>query len=395
MKGPAHAGFFTNVQEAQEVGPCTTFSNAESALEVAMPRNPKTDKPDMGEDQLSASSGKPGARSPRTASAVKVNKGKAAGKGAGKAPATAKNSAPKKTAKAAAEPASTTPGKQGTTKIKNPIPLSEKELEALALAELHGLSPKMAKFVDLYLATYNATQSYRDAGYSAKSDAVAAAGASRLLKKVKSHPYYAARQAEMFKRTADVQNAVIGVIHAAAFADAREISELRRACCHYCHGIDHRYQHTPREMEDRLAEYEAALADAKNNNKTLPPFDELGGLGYDKRLPPHPDCPECAGEGYQYLYFHDSRSYSPAALALYEGVEKTKDGLKVHAGSQKAYRELLGKIFDLHVEPAVVVQAGPSTEELDERIARAHEKTERQRAEMQERLRMIEEGKLG
>ena len=32
VKGPAHAGFFTNVQGAQEVGPGTTFSNEESAL---------------------------------------------------------------------------------------------------------------------------------------------------------------------------------------------------------------------------------------------------------------------------------------------------------------------------------------------------------------------------
>lgn len=359
-----------------------------------MPRTPKTDNPDKVADQLSASGGKARTKPPRTASAVKVNKDQAAKKGPRKPPSKARVSAKPPAAKAVAEAAASSPAKPGTTKIKNPIQLSEKELEALALAELHGLSPKMAKFVDLYLATYNATQSYRDAGYSAKTENAAAAGASRLLKKVKTHPYYAARQAEMFKRTADVQNSIIGVIHAAAFADAREISELRRACCHYCHGIGHKYQHTPREMEERLAEYEAALLEASASNKVLPPFDELGGLGYDKRLPPHPDCPECSGEGHQYLYFHDSRSYSPAALALYEGVEKTKDGLKVIAGSQKGYRELLGKIFDLHVEPAVVVQAGPSTEELDERIARAHEKTERQRAEMQERLRMIEEGKL-
>lgn len=356
------------------------------------PTKPAGSKDDA--DQLSASTGKRGPKSTRTTASVKVNKASAPPKAPGKAPSKAKNSAPKKAAKSAAEPGSDTPTKQGTTKIKNPIPLTEKELEALALAELHGLSPKMAKFVDLYLATYNATQSYREAGYSAKTDNAAAAGASRLLKKVKGHPYYAARQAEMFKRTADVQNATIGVIHAAAFADAREISELRRACCHYCHGIGHRYQHTPREMEDRRAEYDAALAEAEANNKTLPPFDELGGVGYDKRKEPHPDCPECAGEGYQYTYFHDSRSYSPAALALFEGVEETKDGIKVRAGSQKAYRELVAKIFDLKVEPAIVVHTGPSTEVLDAAIERAHAKTEAGRQEMAERLRMIEQGLL-
>jgi len=360
-----------------------------------MPRPPKSAGTGDNADQLSASVGKQGGKATRTTAPVKVNSKAATPKAPRKPPAKAKNSAAKRAAKPAAEPASANADKQGTTKIKNPIELSEKQLEALALAELHGLSPKMAKFVDLYLATYNATQSYRDAGYAGKTENAAAAGASRLLKKVKGHPYYAARQAEMFKRTADVQNATIGVIHAAAFADAREISELRRACCHYCHGIGHRYQHTPREMEDRRAEYDAALAEAQMNNKTLPPFDELGGVGYDKRKEPHPDCPECAGEGFQYTYFHDSRTYSPAALALFEGVEETKDGIKVRAGSQKAYRELVAKIFDLKVEPAIVVNTGPSTEELDSAIERAHAKTEQQRLEMAERLRMIQEGQLG
>jgi hypothetical protein len=273
--------------------------------------------------------------------------------------------------------------------------LTDAQLEALALAELHGLSPKMAKFVDLYLASYNPTQSYRDAGYSAKTENVAAAGASRLLRKVKTHPYYAARQAEMFKRTADVQNHTIGVIHAAAFADPREISELRRACCRYCYGVGNRYQHTPREMEHRLDEYAAETIAAAAENKVLPPFDELGGLGYDKRLQPNPECPECAGEGYQYTYFHDSRTYSPAALALYGAVEETKDGIKVRVGDQKGYRELVAKIFDLHVEPAIVVNTGPSAEELDDAVQRAHEKTESQRLAMQERLRRIEQGELG
>lgn len=359
-----------------------------------MPRIPKTDGEAKGADQLSASRGKPGAKSPRPAAAVKVDTAKGGKKAPGKAPAKARKSATPGADKASANAAAGAPGQHGTTVIKNPVQLSEKQLEALALAELHGLSPKMALFVDLYLASYNATWAYREAGYTAKSDYVAASGASRLLKKVKCHPYYAARQAEMFKRTADVQNHTIGVIHAAAFADARELSELRRACCRYCHGIGHRYQHTPREMEDRRAEYDAAALDATKEGKTLPPFDELGGLGYDKREPPHPECPECAGEGYQYTFYHDSRNYSPAALALYEGVEETKDGIKVRAGSQKGYRELVAKIFDLHVEPAVVVQQGPSTEELDARIAAAQEKTEQARVAMQERRRMIEQGQL-
>lgn len=360
-----------------------------------MPRKSKSDLSSTYGDQLSAPLGTSPSKPGRTSRVVKVNKETGATKATGKTPAKARNSAAPGAEKPAGKSPAGTPGKQGTTAIKNPIVLTETQLEALALAALHGLSPKMAKFVDLYLASYNPTQSYRDAGYSAKTENVAASGASRLLRKVKTHPYYAARQAEMFKRTADVQNHTIGVIHAAANADPREISELRRACCRYCYGVGNRYQHTPREMEHRMDEYAAELLAAAAENKVLPPFDELGGLGYDKRLQPNPECPECAGEGFQYTYFHDSRTYSPAALALYGAVEETKDGIKVRIGDQKGYRELVAKIFDLHVEPAVVVNTGPSADELDAAILRAHENTERQKLAMQDRLRRIEQGELG
>jgi len=361
-----------------------------------MPRKRNDDLPAGYADNLSAPKGKAATKPDRSPRVAKVSKPKAAEKDTGKAPAKARNSAAPAAAKPAATADSPAAEKQGTTVVKNPIELNEKQLEALALAQLHGLNPKMAKFVDLYLVSYNQVQSYRDAGYTAKNDNVAAVGASKLLKKVKYHPYYAARQAEIFKRTADVQNATIGVIHAAAFADPREISELRRACCRYCYGIDNRYQHTPREMERRRDEYDAKFAEAEADNKghLFPPFDELGGLGYDKRKAPQQDCPECAGEGIQYTHFHDSRGYSPAAVALYGGVEETKDGLKIRTGDQKAYRELVAKIFDLHVEPAVVVNNGPDSAELDAAIMRAHEKTEAARLEMQERRRRIEEGNL-
>ncbi|QSL90505.1 terminase small subunit [Pseudomonas atacamensis] len=278
---------------------------------------------------------------------------------------------------------------EGNTLLTNPVELSEKELQALEVAALHGLDPRQAKFCDLYLVSYNATQAYRDAGYRCKNDNAAAAGASRLLKKVKDHPYMRARQAEMFKRVADVQNQIIAVCHAASFADPRELVEYVRRCCRYCYGVGFKYQFRPSEMQRRRDEYDEALHEATEAGEELEPFDELGGLGFDSKLPPNMDCPECSGEGVGKALFKDTGNLSPAALALYEGVKEGKDGTEIRVASQKGYRELLAKIFDLQVEPVVTITPGATKEQLEEVLAKAEAKTNAQRAEMLERERFL------
>lgn len=253
------------------------------------------------------------------------------------------------------------------------------------LAALHGLDSRQARFVDLWLVSYNASQSYRDAGYKCKNDNVAAAGASKLLKKVKHHPYTKARQVELFARTADVQNQILAVVHAASFADPRELVEYVRRCCRYCYGKGHKYQLRPSEMEEREAQYKAAQTEAKQAGQEIGPFDELGGVGYDGKRKPHPDCPECDGEGYGHAHFKDTGDLSPAALALYEGVKEGKDGTEIKIASQKGYRELTAKLFNMSVEPAVEVTVGISEDKLEEILARAQQNTEANRAAMEER----------
>lgn len=252
----------------------------------------------------------------------------------------------------------------------------------MEMAAFQGLDARQAKFVDLWLVTYNARQSYRDAGFACKNDNAASAGASRLLSKVKHHPYMQARQVELFTRTADIQNQLIGTYHAASFADPRELVEYVRRCCRYCYGIGHKFQLRPSEMQRRRDQYEADKAAAESEKKTIGEFDELGGLGYDGKKPPHPDCPECDGEGEGRALFKDTSDLSPAALALYEGVKEGKDGTEMKVASQKGYRDTLAKMFNLNVEPAVVVNAGISEEALEEILAKAEANTERNREAM-------------
>lgn len=62
------------------------------------------------------------------------------------------------------------------------------------------LTLKQQRFVDEYIISGNATQAYRKAGYSAKSDNVAWSEASKLLRNPKV-------KAELDKRNAEIQSA--------------------------------------------------------------------------------------------------------------------------------------------------------------------------------------------
>ena len=327
---------------------------------------------------------------------VKVAGGRVVKTPASKAPQ--KPSAARKN-KAATKPAASVPtaekpprkrGKAtGTTAVEKTVKLNTKELEALQAGHLHGLDERQAKFIDLWLVTQNGTQSYLDAGFTCKSDAVAAAAASRLLRKVKEHPYTLAKRAELFAKTEEITNRVIERVYGAALADPRELVEYVYKCCRRCHGKDFRYQMTPSQMEERKQRHDQAVAEAKHARRKAPVFDELGGLGFDATRDPHPECPECNGRGEGQLVLKDTRYLSPGALALYGGVKETKDGLEVKIADQRPYLELLGRIFNMNIEPAPPIVAAVSKEQLDEVYKRGLEQTQAQREAMAGRAAQI------
>jgi phage terminase small subunit len=124
-------------------------------------------------------------------------------------------------------------------------------------------------------------------------------------------------------------------------ADVNEVVQHRRTCCRYCHGTDGGYQRT---RQERQRDYNAwkmspeALVDE---------FDELGGVGYDPTLAPHPDCSECFGEGVSNVHIADTRDLSPAAAALFAGVKQTKDGVEVKLHSKEKALELMARHFGM------------------------------------------------
>lgn len=130
-------------------------------------------------------------------------------------------------------------------------------------------------------------------------------------------------------------NEVLRHVLAVATVDPNEIMEVRRGCCRHCHGTEHRYQYVDeRELKRARASFDDSL-------ESLVEDFEHGGLGYDGRKQPHPDCPQCSGEGSAYAHVKDTRFLSPAARSLFAGVKQTKDGIEVKLNSQDKSRELL------------------------------------------------------
>lgn len=125
-----------------------------------------------------------------------------------------------------------------------------------------------------------------------------------------------------------------------ANVDINEIVEYRRVNCRYCWGVDHEYQWTPAEFRAAERKY-ARLSDAVKQRE-LPP-DEIGGTDYDVTRTPCPECPECRGEGIGRMIFKDSRTLSPAARRLYEGMQIGKDGQKALHVDRAKLHEMIGR----------------------------------------------------
>ncbi|MBA3843508.1 MAG: hypothetical protein H0X39_13015, partial [Actinobacteria bacterium] len=142
-----------------------------------------------------------------------------------------------------------------------------------------------------------------------------------------------------------------------ATADQRELIEYRRTACRYCHGRSYDYQRTRGELAKDRRAWESQQTRASKDN-----FDEAGGDGFNATRDPHPECPECFGEGVERVYVHDTRRLSASALCLYAGVKVTKDGIEVKMHDQRA------TLVDIARHLGMFEERVPDTETDDARI---------------------------
>lgn len=119
-----------------------------------------------------------------------------------------------------------------------------------------------------------------------------------------------------------------------ATADANDIMKMVRRCCRHCHGKAYKYQwRNKEEFADAIARAVTANSTRRGKNKTEMPSD-AGGYGYNFKEEPHPDCPECGGEGRPEIFIADTSKLTGAAKRLYGGVEYTKNGPRIKLRNQ-------------------------------------------------------------
>lgn len=137
---------------------------------------------------------------------------------------------------------------------------------------------------------------------------------------------------------------VLREIELMAQADPNELVEVRTVCCRYCWGgPEFKYMETPSELRDRTREHDAKCERAEALEKEPPVWDDSRVLGFRGTREPNPDCPECWGEGTEYVKLKDSRLLSPAARAIYAGAKHGKYGIEVKMHSKEKAAEMLAK----------------------------------------------------
>jgi hypothetical protein len=244
------------------------------------------------------------------------------------------------------------------------------------------LPPKVRLFVVEYAKDMNGTQAAIRAGYSAKT---AQEQSSQHLSKLMVKQAVDAVMNDRIEQGIFDGDMVISRWVEISQANPNSLTQYRRVNCRYCWGEGHRYQFTPAEMED--AKQALDDSNAKRALDELPEleWDDKGGLGFVGNRDPHPECPECWGEGVGRPFFTDTRKLGRESLPLYAGVKQTKDGLEIQMHNQSDALDKLARHFGLYKDKlADAVEKSYTREALEERFAGAMQRA-------QERQRQVDE----
>lgn len=193
-----------------------------------------------------------------------------------------------------------------------------------------ALNDNQRRFVNEYVASLNATQSYLKAYPDCSYDSARSSSAD-LLAKPSIQLAVRIAQEELAERSKITAEKILQQWWDIATSDATELIEFRRHNCRHCHGVGFQYQWIDQ------AEFLAATKRAEAHNETAKengypamklPID-VGGFGFNPKAEPNKDCPQCLGDGHGDAFIHDTRTLSPQARRLYNGVKVTKDGVQV------------------------------------------------------------------
>lgn len=230
------------------------------------------------------------------------------------------------------------------------------------------LTPKEQLFKAAYLASLNASDAYRKAGYKGRDHA---AGGYEILRKPHVAAAIAVNMEQTLQKLSLTADDIVAKLEMIVTADPAKLTGLHIGACRYCWGIEHHYQwRTPREYSEAVELH--MLKDEAYCAKHPEP-EQNGGYGYRKTARPNPACPECEGLGAPYVVFADTRDMDPAERELFLGVKQTQHGIeykmadKTHALDQLAQRTGIFKQRDEEMAGALA----RAITDIQERTSRA------------------------
>lgn len=213
---------------------------------------------------------------------------------------------------------------------------------------LSQLTDKQEIFVREYMVDWNATQAAIRAGYSVKS---APDISSQLLGKTHVRQAIEAMASARARRLGIDAEELMRLWSSIVMTDANELSQFRRVCCPYCWGTEHQKQYTPEGLAEAKRKHDRERSRMlKDSGVEIGEFPEYVDPWYDKRKEPHPECPECFGEGHGETFFSDTRKLSPGARMLYGGVKEGRDGIEFIVMSKEKAMDNLARALGLFKE---------------------------------------------
>lgn len=210
------------------------------------------------------------------------------------------------------------------------------------------LTALQARFVEHYLRYRNATQAYKfacdkpDINYH-----TAASEGGKLLRDERVQEAIRVGAKEAFKGTSASVGWLLQRFLDIATADPRELIGLKVGACRYCHGEGFGYQWREREYAEALEEAEREARLTPGHRAAAVRFPDIaGGFGYNATRPPHPDCPQCHGEGVERAVPRDTDNLSDQALLLFGGVKvKPGGGYEIIIADRQKALENVGRIM--------------------------------------------------
>jgi phage terminase small subunit len=205
-------------------------------------------------------------------------------------------------------------------------------------------SKRVPRFVEEYPKDRNGTQAAIRAGFSPNG---AENTAWRLLSDPRVQELIQEQEARVAKEATVDAADILREYLALATADASKIMYVRRVNCRYCNGEGHQYQWNAREYAEAC---DRAARPAKKGEEPAPFPDCAGGFGWRSNAEPHPECPECNGEGFEDIFFRDTEGLTGPERKLIAGVKRTKDGLEVKLRDQDGALKILAQYAGLLID---------------------------------------------